>query len=70
MKNQFTRCEEVVMKKYRVGLCYSGYVWQEVEADSAEEAHDKAVEIVDNACHDPVITDWERWGEAAEIFEL
>jgi hypothetical protein len=55
--------------KYCVGLCYRGYVWQEVEASSEEEAHDKAVEIAENARHDPVITDWQRWREADEIQE-
>jgi hypothetical protein len=76
MKNKFTHfrlCaayfKEVAMKKWHVGLCYSGYVWQEVEASSAEEARDKAVEIAGNGCHGPVITDWERWGEADQIIE-
>jgi hypothetical protein len=55
------------MKRWCVGLYYSGYVWQEVEADSEEEAHDKAMEIADNARHDPVLTDWERWGEADQV---
>lgn len=58
------------MKTYRVGLCYSGYVWQEIKAAGEDEAYDKAVEIAENACHDPVITDWERWKEADEIIEV
>jgi phosphoribosylformylglycinamidine (FGAM) synthase PurS component len=53
--------------KYCVGLCYSGYVWHEVEASSEEEARDKAVEIAGNTLHDPVITDWERWTDADQI---
>jgi hypothetical protein len=69
MKNQCTHDKGVVMKKYRVGICYSGYVWQEVEANSEDDAMYKARELADHACHDPVITDWERWEEADEIFE-
>jgi hypothetical protein len=42
-------------------------VWQEVEALSEEEAYDKALEIAENSCHDPVITDWERWKDADHI---
>jgi hypothetical protein len=55
--------------KYRVGLCYTGYVWREVEAENEESAYYKAVEIAGNACHDPVITDWERWADADQTVE-
>jgi hypothetical protein len=57
------------MKKYMVGLCYSGYVWHEVDAKNEREAYDKARMIADSARHGPVITDWERWPDADQIGE-
>jgi hypothetical protein len=58
------------MKVYRVGLCYSGYVWRDVQAGSEEEAYEKAQGLADNAESDTVITDWERWNEADQCKEL
>jgi hypothetical protein len=37
------------MKTYRIGLCYSDYVWQEVKAANEDEAYNKAAEITENA---------------------
>jgi hypothetical protein len=57
------------MKKWRVGLCYTGYAWQEVEAETEGEAWDIALGIACNPSYDPEITDWERWGETDQIYE-
>jgi hypothetical protein len=57
------------MKKYRIGLCYTGYAWQDIEASSIEEAYDKAVEMELDAGYKPVIIDWERWYGADNIRE-
>jgi hypothetical protein len=47
------------VKKWRVGLCYSGYAWREVEAETESEAWDKAYKIVDS--ESLAVADWERW---------
>jgi hypothetical protein len=58
------------MKRYRVGFCYTCYAWQEVEANSKDEAWDIAAQIVKTSCEDPELTDWERWTEADQVEEM
>jgi hypothetical protein len=55
------------VKKFRIGLCYSGYAWQEVEAENARSAYYKAMAAANEDGHALVVTDWERWSDADEI---
>jgi hypothetical protein len=53
------------MAYFRVGLCYSGYRYVEVEAQGEGDALDKAITIA--YASDPTITEWERWHDADTI---
>jgi hypothetical protein len=55
------------MKKWRVGICYSGYVWREVEAESEDDAWRKAQE--EPAADKLQLTDLSRWKDADQVEE-
>jgi hypothetical protein len=57
------------MKRWRVGLCCSGYVRQEVEAESEREAVEKASKLVGGGAYGIEIGDWDRWPEADTVEE-
>jgi hypothetical protein len=56
------------VKKWRVGLCCSGYAWREVEAETESEAWDKACKIADEE-RTPVDS-WERWKDCDMVESL
>jgi hypothetical protein len=59
------------MKKWRVGLCYSGYAWRVVEAENEDEAYNKVVESAEavSASDSMAILDWNRWKDADQVEE-
>jgi hypothetical protein len=57
------------MPKYRVGLCYSGYVWRTVEAANEDAAYAEALRLADTGAGDVTVSDWERWSDADEMAE-
>jgi hypothetical protein len=66
------------MAKYEVKICYSGFVVKEVEADSENEAYDKAIDEMEEKGLDEFTKDekesfldtMERWNEADQINQI
>jgi hypothetical protein len=58
------------MKMYRIGLCYSGYMWLDVAAKNAYEACGKAERLTQLTGGGPELADLDRWPEADQFEEI